>query len=157
MSNRKTSKMEGNITHVIAPISARGITRGEKYSYNPDMNTPNSGYITDDSGDTIYIRLKGCAHLLGWDWIPVTERREDLTELLETHYIVVEAIEHEISKEGSTKLHQLVEKEGMGAKWELAHEITMAFQREHAGREWDGDWLETLDDFIAEELKNIQV
>lgn len=81
---------------------------------------------------------------------------KDLTGYLETHYEVASAIESELLNHFDGKVHRLVERNGMGAKWELAKDITDKFEKIHEGREWDGDWLETLEDFILNELDNIK-
>lgn len=81
---------------------------------------------------------------------------KDLTGYLETHYEVVSAIEHDLQNHFDGKIHRLVELNGMGAKWELAKDITDKFEKMHEDREWDGDWLDTLEDFILEEFERIQ-
>lgn len=82
---------------------------------------------------------------------------KDLTGYLETHYEVASAIEYELRIHFDGKIHRLVEQNGMGAKWELAKDITDKFEKLYEGREWDGDWLDTLEDFIQVEFEKIQV
>lgn len=46
------------------------ITAGKYYDYQPSGSVEH-GYIEDDRGNHIFIRLKSCHHLLMDDWILV--------------------------------------------------------------------------------------
>jgi hypothetical protein len=79
----------------------------------------------------------------------------------ETHYEIVQAITIiRTSSEPHQLLNSIVyerhEAEGHGGLYELAEELTDAFEREHEGFLWDGNTLpyfETLENWLDEKLK----
>lgn len=75
---------------------------------------------------------------------------EELTIYLETHYEVVSALEQakSLSFDSNNNLIRYYDNHGMGGMWELAKSITDDFETLYRGKEWDGEWLETLEDYI---------
>jgi len=76
-------------------------------------------------------------------------------EWAETHYEIAAMIETELGQTGRKTnpfLTRMYEKSGRAAKWELAYTLTNKFQTIHAETQWDGEWLETLEDFFKTEI-----
>lgn len=77
----------------------------------------------------------------------------------ETHYFVSAAIEHALDGdnyffENINKARDIQEADGMFALTELAERLTDKFEEMNEKREWDGEWIEELDDFLIKELYN---
>ena len=71
---------------------------------------------------------------------------------LETYYEICTAIEDARHKEDS-ETKEIQEKEGSAGIYELANELTLKFEKEHKGFEWDGEFLEEIEEFLQKELK----
>jgi hypothetical protein len=73
----------------------------------------------------------------------------------ETHYEIVQAItiEH-IKDEPTGTVRKRHDEQGHGGLYELANELTNLFEKENEGKEWDGDYFDTIDEFILRELYN---
>lgn len=69
---------------------------------------------------------------------------------LETHYVVVQ----ELEKRSMGDLKDYYLKGGRGGMWMLAEHITDDFERIHADKDWDGDWEDTLINFIEYYILN---
>lgn len=82
----------------------------------------------------------------------------DVESYLETHYIISNWIEDFTDQKIplDQKLEGVVGERfaefGTGGMWQLAQEWTNEFQKQHALREWDGEFFDELDDFL--EKKN---
>jgi hypothetical protein len=75
------------------------------------------------------------------------------TSWIETHFEISGAITIEISKDNPTGL--VAERhaaQGHGGLYELAEELTDEFETLHKGREWDGEYFDTIYSFIQEKL-----
>lgn len=75
----------------------------------------------------------------------------DLSDLLETHYEVVSAIERAYMQPEESWPQVLIDiqnQQGTGGKWELAKEITLEFEKANQGRQWDGEFFEEIESFI---------
>lgn len=70
---------------------------------------------------------------------------------IETHYEVVQFINSQ--EEGFVALGTLIERRrderGLGGMYELAEEWTDAFETKYKGKIWNGDFLDTIDDFLT--------
>ena len=75
-------------------------------------------------------------------------------EYLETFFFVSEVIQEEINK-NNPALIDLVSNYGRFELVELAKDIANKFQEINAGREWDGEFLEEVDSFTHEQIKNL--
>ncbi|MGL5749751.1 MAG: hypothetical protein ACRCXT_04440 [Paraclostridium sp.] len=76
-----------------------------------------------------------------------------LTSYLETYYEVVSMIEefngYDYSSERVTMIY---ESQGRGGLYELAKSLADKFETIHKGRVWDGEFFDTIDKFLEEEL-----
>jgi len=75
---------------------------------------------------------------------------------METHYEVTSAITKQLLKDGSEQSAVVRERyrtQGTGGMYELAEELTDAFEWANQGRVWDGDYFDTIDAFTALSLK----
>jgi hypothetical protein len=64
------------------------------------------------------------------------------------------AIEREVDAENpSIMAHYDVH--GTAFKWETAKAWTEEFQELHKDRVWDGDWLETVEEFISQKINKL--
>ena len=77
----------------------------------------------------------------------------------ETHYEVVAAITTELISyyERGVFNHELIRRtlteKGHGGLYELANDLTDEFENLHQGREWDGEFFETIENFLNEKLR----
>ena len=72
----------------------------------------------------------------------------------ETHFEVVQEISNELSKvqpEGIVKKMQ--DEFGHGGLYILAFELTNEFEKLNKGRQWDGEFFDEIETFLAEKLK----
>ena len=74
------------------------------------------------------------------------------TSWMETHHEVVEFIaaatmENEYANGAIARTHAT---HGTGGVYELAEQWTDVFERLHKGREWDGEYFETIEKFLTE-------
>lgn len=46
----------------------------------------------------------------------------------------------------------IAETQGRGGLYELAKELTFEFENKNINREWDGDYFDSLDDFLKEKF-----
>ena len=78
---------------------------------------------------------------------------EGFESYLETHYEMVQAITLEHTKDNPQGVvRERHDAQGHGGLYELAEELTWKFERQHEFSQWDGDFLETIEDFISENL-----
>jgi len=76
------------------------------------------------------------------------------TSWQETHYEVVQAITIELTADKRTGLvAQRHEAQGHGGLYELAEELTDEFEAIHEGHEWDGEFFETIEEWLNEQFK----
>ena len=76
----------------------------------------------------------------------------------EAHYEIVSAIEQELIKGHKTsknKVVELYESNGRGAMWELSKKLTDKFIKLNEFKEWDGEFFDELDSFLALEFLKI--
>ena len=71
----------------------------------------------------------------------------------ETHFEVVQAITLIAQQDEPYGIvAETQEQVGMGGLYELAQELTNEFEREFAGHEWDGEFYDTIEEWLAEKL-----
>ena len=73
------------------------------------------------------------------------------SEWIETHHEVVAEIERAINIPTS-KVSFIAETKGTGGLYELAEFLTDKFEILHAGKEWDGEFFDTIHSFLEREL-----
>ena len=74
---------------------------------------------------------------------------------METFYEVVATISRETGSEVDTKSRVIKERYEAGgscAMYSLAEELTDEFEKKNEGREWDGEFLDEVDEFLNEKL-----
>jgi hypothetical protein len=65
----------------------------------------------------------------------------------ETHFEVVTYLTQRLDYSGS--ISNLAREEGgLGRLYELAEDLTDEFEFKYEGKEWDGDYLDTIDEFL---------
>jgi hypothetical protein len=75
------------------------------------------------------------------------------TDWAESHYEISCLISNLVSEEDpSPRLKEVMEKEGTSGLYGLSIELTDLFERDNQGREWDGEWLTAVYDFVLEQL-----
>lgn len=67
----------------------------------------------------------------------------------ETHFEVVSHLAITSDVEGSLS-HQRQAESGTGGLYQLAEEITNKFENAHIGVEWDGDYFDTIEQFLED-------
>jgi hypothetical protein len=91
----------------------------------------------------------------------ITFEKDTFASYLETHYQIVCEIEKALNDPDTNALYPglnlLSERAGMAENWALAQQLTTEFESIHAGRKWDGEWLEEVWAFAEEKLKALPV
>lgn len=72
----------------------------------------------------------------------------------ETHYFISTHIAAIENNEGSVAYRRRAE-QGIGGLWELAQELTDEFETLHEGRQWDGEWMDELEDWLITRDNNL--
>jgi len=77
----------------------------------------------------------------------------DIVDYQETHYEVVQAMTVELVKEKPCKvLDDIQSAQGHGGLYEFADEITKEFNHKNKDREWDGEFIDEIDEFLKNKL-----
>lgn len=71
----------------------------------------------------------------------------------ETHHEIVSAIARN-PEDAHNKVNDIEATQGIGGLYEFAKELTDKFEEKYKGREWDGEFFDTIYEFIEEEFKN---
>jgi hypothetical protein len=72
----------------------------------------------------------------------------------ETHHEIVCTIHAMINNDTMTsRLENVIDTEGMGGLYALGIDFTNEFENTYAGREWNGDWVDTIIEFVKDKLK----
>lgn len=92
-------------------------------------------------------------------WVSMYKQPEpSLSNILETHYEVVAAIERIREQDEDTwpeGIKFINSAYGTGGFYELAKDITMAFEKKNADRQWDGEFFDEIEAFINEYIQNL--
>jgi hypothetical protein len=73
---------------------------------------------------------------------------------VETHHEIVCTIHALITNDTMpTRLLDIIDDEGMGGLYDLGIELTTDFCNTYKDREWNGDWIETIIEFVNAKLK----
>lgn len=74
----------------------------------------------------------------------------------ETHFEVVSAIILDAEREEASPLiTSVMEEYGTGGLYELAKSLTDEFEKLNASREWDGEWLDELEEFLNKKFNEV--
>lgn len=72
----------------------------------------------------------------------------------ETHFDIVSFIEEILNTDNrDNTIYKRLESQGKGGLYELAEEWTDEFEKLHTGTEWDGGYIDTLEDFCINKNK----
>lgn len=72
----------------------------------------------------------------------------------ETHFDIVSRISLILDNDLPSEIvHLTQEHKGRGGLYQLACELADEFEELHFGREWDGDYVDTIEDFLDNKLK----
>ena len=73
----------------------------------------------------------------------------------ETHYEIVAAITYEVAHDNinDNLIYKTLREKGHGGLYELANDLTDEFENLHKGCEWDGEFFETIENFLDEKLR----
>lgn len=75
------------------------------------------------------------------------------TSWRETYYDIVARITVILDKDLPSKsVHLIHETEGRGGLYEFAENLTDEFEEIHRGRQWDGEYVDTIEAFLDERL-----
>jgi hypothetical protein len=75
-------------------------------------------------------------------------------EWAETHHEIVCTIHALITNDTMpTRLLDIIDEEGMGGLYDLGIDLTNEFCNTYKNREWDGDWIDTIIDFVNKKLQ----
>lgn len=108
-----------------------------------------------DSSELVYLSDAELATLIH-ELQPAVETNKmpnGFTSWHETHFEVVQAMTLILFRdEPSSLVNERHDAQGHGGLYELAQELTNEFEREFAGHEWDGEFFDTIEDWLAEKL-----
>jgi hypothetical protein len=72
----------------------------------------------------------------------------------ETHHEVVCTIHALISNDTMPiRLLEIIDRDGLAGLYDLGIDLTNDFENTYAGRVWDGDWVDTIIEFINAKLQ----
>lgn len=72
---------------------------------------------------------------------------------LETYFEVVSAITLSLNNgDVHNVATERAKQQGTGGLYELAEELTIKFEEKYKGREWDGEYFDTIESFLHKEL-----
>lgn len=86
--------------------------------------------------------------------IEIRRKRYNKTDYLETFFEIVDSLSMALNEEGSSVQEQY-EQGGRGWLYETAQEWADEFQEKHAATEWDGEFLEVIQEFIEDKIKQL--
>lgn len=69
---------------------------------------------------------------------------------METHHEVVEFI---TLNADNGEVHRRRQLQGIGGIYELAEKWTDEFEKLHEGRQWDGEYFDEVEEFLASKIK----
>lgn len=72
----------------------------------------------------------------------------------ETHFEIVSYIKDDLKRGLKTMFTNISENQGTGGLYEIAEELTDKFEKQHKGREWDGDFFDEIESFMLKESIN---
>jgi hypothetical protein len=73
-----------------------------------------------------------------------------LEDYLENHYVIANIIEEEVGI-----IQRYINRYGSGELWSIAKDITDAFTKEYKDKSWEGNYYDTLQDFVTAHFKNL--
>jgi hypothetical protein len=80
--------------------------------------------------------------------------RHGFRDWAETHHEIVCAINSLIDNDTMpSKLEKILDTEGFGGLYSLGIDLTNEFCNIYDDREWDGDWIDTIIEFVNVKLK----
>lgn len=101
-----------------------------------------------------------CDFTYDLEWATLHKEPEpSLDNVLETHYEVVAAIERIRQQDEDTwpdGIKFINSAYGTGGFYELAKDITLAFENKNADREWNGEFFDEIEAFINEYIQNLK-
>lgn len=71
------------------------------------------------------------------------------TNWVETHHEIVDYLTRTVETPGSMS-HDAREAQGTGGLWELGEDLTNEFETKYADRDWDGEFYDTIEEFLNE-------
>lgn len=71
----------------------------------------------------------------------------------ETHFEVVNYITLDYERNPNGYMAKVYEEQGTGGAYELAKQLTDEFEKLYEGKEWDGEFFETIESFLMQKLK----
>lgn len=90
---------------------------------------------------------------IDFDLMPDNHFPNGFTSWRETFFDVVTRITLIIDNELPSKIvHLIMEMEGRGGLYDLAESLTDEFEEIHRGRQWDGEYVETVEMFLDDRL-----
>ena len=81
---------------------------------------------------------------------------KDLLEHLEVNFFVSEKV-MELFNGGNSKVQEIFNSRGRFSLCGIASEITVLFVLKYEGKEWDGEYLETIESFTIDYLKDYEI
>lgn len=71
------------------------------------------------------------------------------TNWVETHHEIVDYLTRTRFTEGSMS-YERDQAQGTGGLWELGEDLTNEFEKKYEGKDWDGEFYDTIEEFLNE-------
>lgn len=76
-------------------------------------------------------------------------------EWAETHHVIVSELNHFLNQKDyplPPTLQKVLDEEGTGGVMQLGIDLTNKFEEQYKGIEWDGNWHDTIEEFLKVNL-----
>lgn len=90
---------------------------------------------------------------IDFDLLPDNNWPNGFTSWIETYYEVVSRINYiQATNSVSSVIEEIQEHHGRGGLYGLAERLTDEFEEIHRGRQWDGEYIDTIEEFLNRQL-----
>jgi len=111
--------------------------------------------------DALYLRVTQAEYTLVSSILNQLASKKDkkllpngFRDWVETHHEIVCTIHALIDNETiPSRLQNILDTEGFAGLYDLGIQLTTDFCNTYKDREWDGDWIDTIIDFVNEKLQ----
>jgi len=111
--------------------------------------------------DALYLRVTQAEYTLVSSILNQLASKKDkkllpngFRDWVETHHEIVCTIHALIDNDTiPQRIQNILDTEGVAGMYDLGIELTTDFCNTYKGREWNGDWIDTIIDFVNEKLQ----
>lgn len=78
-----------------------------------------------------------------------------MASYIETHFEVVAELMYQLDGMYHPNLVKLYEQQGRGVLWKLAKSVTDEFEELNKDREWNGEWMDEVQEFVYNKINKL--